>query len=63
MSSASVDAVAESGGSQMTNVARTVAIVVGRFATLESLLHLTSVKSVAGNWVSGSLIRKCPGDK
>ena len=33
MSSASVDAVPDSGGSRVTNVARTVAIVVGRFAT------------------------------
>jgi len=33
MSSASVDAVADSAGSRMTNVAGTVAIVVGRFAT------------------------------
>jgi len=32
MSSASVDAVADSGGSRMTNVARTVAIFVGGFA-------------------------------
>jgi len=30
---------------------------------LEILLHLTSLKSAAGNWVSGSPIRKCPGDK
>jgi len=33
MSSARVDAVADSGGSRKNNVARTVAIVVGRFAT------------------------------
>jgi len=57
MSSASVDAVGESGGSRMTIAARTVALVVDRFATL------TSVKSVAGNWISVSAIRKCPADK
>jgi len=33
MSSASVDAAADPGGSRMTNIARTVAIDVGRFAT------------------------------
>jgi len=33
MSSASVDAVADSGGSRMNKVARTVAVVVDRFAT------------------------------
>ena len=33
VSSASVDAVADSGGSRMTNAARTVEVVVDRFAT------------------------------
>jgi len=33
MSSTSIDAVADLGGSQMTIVARTVAVVVGRFTT------------------------------
>ena len=37
MSSASVDAIADSGGSPMTNVARTVVIVVGRFAPGKSI--------------------------
>jgi len=37
MSSASVDAVADSGGSRMTNVARTVAIVVGRLPPGKSI--------------------------
>jgi len=62
MSSASIDAVADSGGSRMTNVARTVAIVLLGMPP-GNLLHLTSVMSAAGNWVSGSQIRKCPGDK
>jgi len=26
-------------------------------------LHLTLVYSAAGNWVKGSPIRKCPGDR
>jgi len=62
MSLASVDAVTDSGASRLIIVARTIANLVVVLPP-GILLNLTSVKSVASNWVSGSPIIKCPGDK
>ena len=60
MSSASIYVVEGFGGSRMTIVVRTAeVVVVGRSATWKVCM----VWSAAGNWVKGSPIKKCPGDR
>jgi hypothetical protein len=46
----------------MTLSARIVELGVGRFVSWK-VLYLTLIKSMEGNWVSGSTIIKCPNDK
>jgi hypothetical protein len=53
--------VATRAGSRMTIVAKTFATAVEMIATWKACFYLTL--STDGNWVSGSPIRKCPGDR
>ena len=59
MPSASVDIVASPECIRMNITAKTP--VVGTIATWK-ILYLTSARSAAGKWVSGSPIMKCAGD-
>jgi len=62
MSDASVGDVAAHEGSRWTTLSSSSGVVVVDTCHLDNLL-IVMLKSMVGNWVSGSPIRKCPGER
>ena len=62
MSDASVGDVTAHEGSRQTTPSSSSGVVVDDICHLDNLLILM-LKSMVGNWMSGSPIRKCPGER